>query len=544
MMLYRHLILPLAAACFISAACGRTVVIDGNGLHDALEAAKDGQTIVMQPGTYDYFPESGTEMWLDPSGNKSGIKHVLFPIIDKKNVTLDGSGSKLVIHGDAFPFAIRGCSGITLKNFEIETKYPSTINTKITEKSKEGFSAKIIGDVCPFEALPDGNVEFDLEGGTCSSRDGRISLHSVDRIAIQYLMTPDAVGDKDEFPAIFSGVRWSRPEEDMLRFDYYGDTHPKSMETMYEVGEDVVINLEQDRKRVSIFMENCQDVTVRDVRIIRAGGMGLVAQLCGDITLDGYHVWPETPGCVTTTADMMYFVSCYGDLTIRNCRQGYSLDDAINVHGVYLKIESMEDGWLTLRAMHKSHAGFFPYREGDRLEMIDSHSRTMYAQAEVQELVRDADDPYVCKVRISGLEYTGEERSLEGLLVENATLYPSVLLENNYFETIPHCRLSGRGGIIVRNNVFKNCLGPIYAFDLADYWYESGRISSLLIEDNEFIDPNGLGGDCVIDVGVSGWAGEDTPVVHDKITVRRNRVEGSAGLFTRMLGVKEHSLED
>ena len=531
----------LAAAFLVSTACTGTAVIDGNGLHDALEAAEDGQSIVLRKGTYDYYPESGTDMWLDPSGSSSGIKHVLFPIVGKKNLTVDGSGSRLVIHGDAFPFAVKDCRNITLKNFEIVTKYPSTISMKIEEKDKDGFSAKIIGDVCPLTTLPDGNVEFDLEGVSLSSRDGRISLHSVDRIAIQYVMSPGSKGDKDEFPAGFSGVRWNRPEEDLLRFDYYGDTHPKSMEVMYGIGENVVVNLEEKRSRACFFMENCEGINVKDVHIVRAGGMGLVAQQCGDITLDGLDIWPEIPGCVTTTADMMYFVSCFGKLHIMNCRQGFSLDDAMNVHGVYHRIESLDEGWLTLRAMHEAHAGFFPYRQGDSLEIIDAHTREVFARTAVKELVKDTDDPYVCRVRISGPDFTGEREELEGLLVENVTLYPEVLLEGNNFDTIPHCRLSGRGGITVRDNVFKNCYGAIYAYDLADYWYESGRISTLVIEDNEFIDPNGMGGDCVIDVGVSGWYGEGTPAVHDKVILKGNRIENLTGEFARISGVKDYT---
>lgn len=527
----------LCALSLVLASCCKVVVIDGNQLHDTIVDAKDGRTIVLKTGTYDYYPEDGTTMWLDPSGCQSGEKHVLFPIIDKKDITIDGSGSKLIIHGDAFPFAIRNSSNIILKNFEIESKFPSTLGLKITATDETGFSAKIVGDACPFVISPDGNVEFQLEGRSVRSQDGRISAHSLDRIAIQYIMTPDAVGDKDTFPASFVGIRWTNPEKDSLRFEYYGDTHRLSQKTMYEVGENVVINLEEKRYRGSIFMEDSDDVTIKDVRIVRMGGMGLVAQMCGNVTLDGYQVWPDSPGSVTTTADMMYIVSCYGDLTVRNCKVGYSLDDAINVHGLYHKILSYDSGWLTLKAMHGSHAGFFPYRNGDMIEILDAHSREVFANAKVDELVRDGQDPYTFKLHISDLD--GDE-VMEGLLVENTTRHPSILIEDNYFENYPNCRLSGRGGIVFRKNTMKNACTAVYAYDLADYWYESGRISSLVIEDNDLIDCNAMGGNAFIQVGVSGWDGEMTPKIHDRVVIKGNRVSGVIGDFARVYGVKEY----
>ena len=55
--------------------------------------------------------------------------------------------------------------------------------------------------------------------------------------------------------------------------------------------------------------------------------------------------------------------------------------------------------------------------------------------------------------------------------------------------------------------------------DLADYWYESGRISEMTIRGNTVIESGGFR------VGVAGWNGDepDVPKVHGRIVIRDNR---------------------
>ena len=129
---------------------------------------------------------------------------------------------------------------------------------------------------------------------------------------VVYLMAPDSPGDKGKFPASFVGVRAEDRGNREVRFTYYGDKHPKSVSLPYNVGEKVVINLEEKRYRDVFFFEDCDGVSVENVAIRRFGGMGVVGQRSGNIKVDGLSVHPHAGERVTLTADIVQIVEVLG----------------------------------------------------------------------------------------------------------------------------------------------------------------------------------------------------------------------------------------
>ena len=93
----------------------------------------------------------------------------------------------------------------------------------------------------------------------------------------------------------------------------------------------------------------------------------------------------------------------------------------------------------------------------------------------------------------------------QGALVENITLCPEIIIEDNRLEHFPHIRLSGRGRMMIARNHISSFMGALLANDLADYWYEAGRFSQITIRENELTRCNELGGTYVFQFGVSGW---------------------------------------
>ncbi|MGN0233802.1 MAG: hypothetical protein ACI4B5_05210 [Bacteroidaceae bacterium] len=487
-----------------------------------LDRMQCGDTLMMQTGEYHFHDADALPMLLYPSNNTGGMKRVVFPIVGKRGLTIDGQGSVLCFHGQTFPFALLESSQLTLRNFTLTTAYPAAVQFRMTECDAEGFVVQM-GRETGYQVDGQGNVEFSLGGCSVRSSDGRISMHALQSMCITYLMTPDAKGDKDEFPASFIGVRATDLGRHMLRFRYYGDTHPKSTASPYGVGQPVVLNLAEKRLQIACFMDGCEQVQVEDVAIRRFGGMGFVAQRSGNLSFDRVDVWPNEGEDVSVTADVFQCINCFGRVGICNSRAGYSLDDVINIHGNYLEVERSGGYSLTLRAKHLQHEAFFPYRQGDSIEIVNQRTRQPIARARVRGMVPNDTDRYLCVLDVDILT----DSIPVGALVENITLCPDVEIRNNRFAHFPHIRLSGRGRIVVADNDISNCCTALVGNDLAQYWYEAGRLSQISVLGNRFSDCNALGGQYVMTFGVSGW-GEDAPKIHQKVLLRGNIYDGKS----------------
>lgn len=498
----------------------------------AARIMRNGDRIVFQRGTYHFRPDSAALMGLWPSNNTGGVKHVVFPLVGKDNISIDGGGSTFVFSGGTFPFAVIGCRNISIGNFSVTTENPPAVKFDVVEKDDSGFCVKM-GNETKWVADEEGNVIFSLGGRSVRSRDGRISMHATDCININYLMTPASAGDKNEFPASFVGVKIKDIGGGKMRCSYYGDKHPKSIPMPYAVGQPVVLNLAEKRLEAVCFIESSDGVRVKRVNVKRFGGMCFVAQRSGNIRYDRLSVMPpEGTSDVTATADIFQCINCYGKVVIENCKAGYSLDDAVNVHGNYLVVTNVKGRYMNLKAMHMQHEKFFPYRPGDEIEITEPHTRRLITHAKVSYVKESETSNYDCQLVT--------DRDLDsvpvGSLVENITLCPNVVLKNNVFTHFPNIRLSGRGKILYKNNRISYCCCALVAFDLADYWYEAGRLSKLIVRDNVFNDCNALGGGSTINVGMSGW-GDDAPKIHGTVVIKDNAVSGKSGPFI-IQGVK------
>ncbi len=541
----RRLMNMLFLLSLVLSAEGRTIRFCPNGDTDrtaevvhALRSVSSGDHVVFERGIYHFHPESAEQLWLYPSNNTGGRKQVVFVFRDLKNIVVDGCGSTFVFYGRAFPFAFLHCQNVKVQNLTVTTRYPWAVSFDVQEKDDKGFRVRL-GRETDYRIDPRCNVCFFLGGDSLDSKAGRISMHALDGFLVNYLMTPDAVGNKDEFPARFVGVRATDCGNHEVRFSYYGDAHPKSGELPYRVGQPVVLNLAEKRLSVAFFFDGCKGVKVRHLSVNRFGGMAFVAQRSGDISYRQVRVMPVKGEPVSVTADVFQCINCYGRVTIEQCQVGYSLDDAVNVHGDYLVVTAAYGHKLQLRAMHLQQENFFPYRPGDRLEFTEPHSRRVVGRARVTDLsAGDSTDSYRCTLTVDTLV----DGIARGTLVENLSLCPDITLSDNVFTHFPGIRLSGRGRIRYEHNNVSHCMSALEAYDLAEYWYESGRCSDILIQDNHFEDCNAMGGTAFLSFGVSGW-GSDAPKIHDRVVLRRNIFIGARQKYL-VEGVKSFTNED
>jgi len=380
--------------------------------------------------------------------------------------------------------------------------------------------------------VKDGGIFFKFDNDEIGTATQRLSFHATKRFHVSFLFAGETTASLKNIPGVAIRANAELREGRKVYFRYRtDDTRHKFGKCPYNIGEPVLFNLAEMRERLGLFFRDCENVRVENVRIERGAGMGLVAQVCKNVTLDGFRVVPLPGERVSITADAMQVINCQGDVLIQNCETSSMLDDVIDVHGNYLLVCRTEGNKARLKIGHRSHNGFFPYRPGDSLEFVDARTRKLFLTARVKGLSDVSDD-----LESVTLETDTDLSSLpkSGVLVDNVTPIPdSVTLRNNYFHDSFNMRFSGRSKWLIEKNRIEKCLS-ILCLDLQGYWSESGPIRDMTIRDNDIISSGS------VVIGLSGWHQTDknVPQIHDKIVIEDNRFVGMGTDRIKASGVK------
>lgn len=480
---------------------------------------KSGERIVFDRGEYRFGVEGGRRIHLDPSNNASGEKRVAFFLRGLRDIEIDGGGSTFVFGGGVSPFAILSCTNVTIRNFTARTERPPYVVFSVGRKDPDGFNL----------TLDPGFDDFPLTGR-------HLCFHSLDRGLQDYYMAPDDPESRDWVPTRYLSGKIERRDGQHRFFRYSPEAHKRYSDCRFETGERVCLNLAGNREQIFCFAEDGQNICLEDVTLVTFGGMGMVAQRTQDISVRRMTVRP-TPGLpVTLTADAMHFINCAGDIRVEACEIAGMLDDACNVHGNYLEVTSVGGRSAMLKVGHFEQRGFFPYRVGDEIEFVVRHDRRVLKRAKVVafERMSDAVGRLTADVGLGDIPV--------GALVEDVTLCPNVTLRDNWFHDFPHVRLSGRGRILMEGNRIERCEDGLVAFDLAEYWYESGRLADLTVRSNVFdrcSSKSGAGP--YLRIGLTGYSGteDDVPLIHGRVRLDGNRYRGLIGRPFSVFGVRD-----
>ena len=88
---------------------------------------------------------------------------------------------------------------------------------------------------------------------------------------------------------------------------------------------------------------------------------------------------------------------------------------------------------------------------------------------------------------------------------------------------------------MIESNRFERCSAAVLGMDLADYWFESGRISDMTIRNNAVVKGGGF------HFGLSGWSGNgpDVPKVHGRVVLEGNVFDQVRGARWSAVGVRD-----
>lgn len=439
-----------------------------------------GVTLRFLPGSYQIH-EAGslTREYYISNHDQDNPKHVAIAIEDWDNVTVDGGGADFIFHGTMLPVAVVGSANVSLRNFSIDFANPHIAQATITANTPDGIE---------FEPAPwveagiaPGTSRFETRGEGWTVHPGfGIAFDPTTRRVV--FNTSDVWAPTDSVVATAPG-RYLAPR-------WHNDKLPVGTKMAMRDGS---------RPTPGIFLSESRATKLTDIKVHYARGMGLLAQLCDSIDMLRFGVClrgDDDPRYFTTQADATHFSGCKGHISSRDGLYEGMMDDAINVHGTYLKVIG-SDGPRTLRAryMHGQSYGFLWGEPGDSVQPIAAPTMDTFGPRLCIESITPADRPTVAGAREFLITFTtapdptittpGAQFGLE-----NLNWCPSVTFTGN---TIRNNRARGSlfstpRKVVVEDNLFDHTSGTaILLCGDCMGWYETGACRDVEIRRNRFV---------------------------------------------------------
>lgn len=460
---------------------------------NAGRSAGDSIVLELTPGTYHFYPSKKIQReYYISNHDQDNPKFVGIPLENLKNMTIDGNGSKLVFHGVMLPLSIINSQNCTIRNLSIDFENPHIFQVEVVENNGSDGLAFRPAEWVEYRITKDSVFEAYGEGWTARPGSGiafeKDTRHIVYNTSDLFYSTKGVYRLKEAN----GGDGDNRYVGDVLYAPNWKD------EKKALVPGTVVAMRTWDRPTPGVFVSNSKDISFNNVKVHYSRGMGLLAQVTENITLVGFSVClkgDDDKRYFTTQADATHFSGCKGRIVSVNGLYEGMMDDAINVHGTYLKVvKRVDDYTLVGRYMHDQSWGFDWGFDGDEVQFIAS--RTMETLDGINRIKSIA--PYDNDVVSGAREFkiifenpVDESVSENGDFgIENLTWTPEVYFAGN---TIRNNRARGTlfstpKKTVVENNVFDHTSGTaILLCGDCNGWFETGACRDVVIRNNKFI---------------------------------------------------------
>lgn len=437
-----------------------------NALNECKSSGKT--TLVFEKGEYYCTPETAAGgVYAFSNHSPAGYKKSVFLLKDMKDFTIDCKGSTFILSNPMNLFILENCENVTIKNFAVKTINSMSCSGKVIASDKDSFDVKLLTQQ-PYRVWRD-FVYFGEEWLPWCH--------------------PDTVWGMVECDTENKQIRRGRGDAITDNFIFFdrgdGIINVKTNGEMEPIVGNTVVFVDASRESSLIALQRSQNIIIENYTAYSGVGMGVIAQRCGNITIDGMKTLCETDERgFSINADATHFVNCNGLITIKNSYFEGQLDDALNVHGVYGKIIDKGNDYILVRYMHKDQYGIDIFEDGIDIEISDPETQLPKTTHKVSkaEALNDRTTILYFNEDISDIEI--------GDNIEDITNIPEVLFENNHshFNRARGLLLAGRGKTVIRNNYFNSAGGAIVFESSSKYWFESGCVQDVLIEGNTFDD--------------------------------------------------------
>lgn len=251
-----------------------------------------------------------------------GTYHIASPglrIGNMKNVTLEGNGAKLVMHGDMTALQIDSCSDITVKNFVVDVSDPAVAELIVEARTD---SSIVVRPSSNTRFRRDTNGVLHWTGENRDFTDGPALLH--DGIHARRIASPIAAS---------TGNYYSKG---LITLQYRTGEAPEC-----RAGNVFQLFYPADN-RATVQINKSNDIEFEDIKFHFSAG--IVASHCNDIELKKITCTPEggTDRTCAGTTDFIRLTDCSGTISISECDFNSAQGAPVNISGTQHTLPSVE----------------------------------------------------------------------------------------------------------------------------------------------------------------------------------------------------------
>ncbi len=444
----------------------------------------DKAVLLMEDGRYDFYPtDASSRAYYVSNHDQPQPRPVGIALEDLHDFVLDGQGAEFVFHGRMMPLSLVRSEDCTLQNFSIDFENPQISQITIVENNENGTT---------FKPAPWVKYSVTDNGEFITYGDGWAFRH-------QYGIAFDGKTRH----IVYNTADVYCPIANVKVLDN-GLLHSPTWKDAKLPAGTVIALRGWERPSPGIFVTHCENTRLLNVKMHYAEGMGLLAQMSENLELDGFSVCLKGDNDAryfTTQADATHFSGCKGKIVSVNGLYEGMMDDAINVHGTYLKVvRRVDDYTLEGRYMHSQAYGFDWGYKGDKVQFVRSASMELLdGENEVLEITPHDPAASANSEGMNGAKtfrikfkkpVPAEISEKAGYGIENLTWTPEVYFAHN---TIRNNRARGTlfstpRKVVVEHNLFDHTSGcAILLCGDCNGWFETGACRDVVIRHNRFV---------------------------------------------------------
>lgn len=441
---------------------------------------RPGDEIVLRfrKGRYDFYATDARRYDLYISNHDNPPQRAVgFMLNDFEHLQIEGGGADFVFHGRMIPFYLERVKDGVIRDLSIDAADPQICQVEVVSNSEEQGICFCVPSTYNYR-VDSGRffvqgLDWQLSYATGIAFEGA-TRHMVYRTSDLGIDLHDV--QPTEMPRTLLAPHWK--DRRLL---------PGTRVALRDYG----------RPCPGIVLDACHNIALQRVKVHYAEGMGLIAQLSENISLRQFDVClrgKDDPRYFTTQADATHFSQCRGHIESTDGLYEGMMDDAINIHGIYLKARAENDRTLLASFEHGQCYGLQWGAAGDTVSFL--LPRTM-ERVEPLNRIRsirpaDRDDWKGTKTVRIELEHPLPPALLkaEAFGIENESWTPTArfarsIVRNNRARG---ALFSSPRRTVCEDNLFDHVSGTaILLCGDCNGWYESGPVRDLVIRRNKFV---------------------------------------------------------
>lgn len=338
--------------------------------HFAMEACREQKIhkLVVEKDIYEIDPIYCDQRIVNMSNHDdNGPKRIGVLIEEMEDFEIDFNGSTLLCKGVVTPISVLNSKGICVRNVKI--KNPTT----------PLWCCKVIAHG---ENYVDVQSQYGEE--TMNFLNGHIFGKTEDKFLVVPIVNNIEFDGNSELGSLARGTAdetFGCCNNKDLIFEPMGEGQVRIRGGKRKPPIGNILLFQGDRRvGASIFYENCQNLIFEQVDLCSGYGMGIIAQICTNITLRHFNTRREDGRLCTIGADATHFVNCSGRVLVEDCEFIGQMDDALNMQGVYATLTYKSDHWIIAREMHCQATGINIFHPGNKLQFLPSDTLLPYTE--------------------------------------------------------------------------------------------------------------------------------------------------------------------